>query len=122
MPLSYDYNITILYYHIDIHIIAPQNKEKDNLGRNLMTEEKKTNQQEIDTGFRTPDGDYQPSINKHLARLSFVKVTENETSLTRKYTVGSMNYTVRSVFPRADKPTIEDSLKHLMTREVENVS
>ena len=47
MPLSYDYNITILYYHIDIHIIAPQNKEKDNLGRNLMTEEKKTNQQEI---------------------------------------------------------------------------
>ena len=87
-----------------------------------MTEEKKTNQQEIDTGFRTPDGDYQLSINKHLARLSFVKVTENETSLTRKYTVGSMNYTVRSVFPRADKPTIEDSLKHLMTREVENVS
>ena len=39
-----------------------------------------------------------------------------------KYTVGSMNYTVRSVFPRADKPTIEDRLKHLMTREVENVS
>ena len=75
-----------------------------------------------DTGFRTPDGDYQRSIDKHLTRLSFVKVTENETSLTRKYSVGSMNYTVRSVFPRADKPTIEDSLKHLMTREVENVS
>ena len=42
-----------------------------------MTEEKKTNQQEIDTGFRTPDGDYQPSINKHLARLSFVRITED---------------------------------------------
>ena len=87
-----------------------------------MTEEKIINSQEVDTGFRIPDGDYQASINKHLARLSFVKVTENETSLTRKYTVGSMNYTVRSVFPRADKPTIEDGLKHLMTREVENVS
>ena len=87
-----------------------------------MTEEKKTNQQEIDTSFRTPDGEYQASIDKHLARLSFVKVTENETSLTRKYSVGSMNYTVRSVFPRADKPTIEDSLMHLMVREVENVS
>ena len=87
-----------------------------------MTEEKKTNQQEIDTGFRTPDGDYQPSINKHLARLSFVRITEDETSLTRKYSVGSMNYTVRSVFPSADKPTIEESLKNLMTREVENVS
>ena len=87
-----------------------------------MTEEKIINSQEVDTGFRIPDGDYQPSINKHLARLSFVKVTEDETSLTRKYTVGSMNYTVRSVFPRADKPTIEDSLKHLMTREVENAS
>ena len=87
-----------------------------------MTEEKKTNQQEIDTGFRTPDGEYQASIDKHLARLSFVKITEDETSLTRKYSVGSMNYTVRSVFPRADKQTIEDSLKHLMTREVKNVS
>ena len=87
-----------------------------------MTEEKKTNQQEIDSGFRTPDGNYQASIDKHLARLSFVKITEDETSITRKYSVGSMNYTVRSVFPRADKPTIEDSLKHLMAREVENVS
>ena len=87
-----------------------------------MTEEKKANQQEIDSGFRTPDGNYQASIDKHLARLSFVKITEDETSLTRKYSVGSMNYTVRSVFPRADKPTIEDSLKHLMAREVENVS
>ena len=87
-----------------------------------MTEEKKTNQQEIDTGFRTPDGEYQASIDKHLARLSFVKITEDETSLTRTYSVGSMNYTVRSVFPRADKPSIEDGLKHLMTREVENVS
>ena len=87
-----------------------------------MTEEKIINSQEVDTGFRIPDGDYQPSINKHLARLSFVKVTEDETSLTRKYTVGSMNYTVRSVFPRADKPTIEDSLQHLLTREVEKVS
>ena len=87
-----------------------------------MTEDKIINSQEVDTGFRIPDGDYQPSINKHLARLSFVKITEDETSLTRKYSVGSMNYTVRSVFPRADKPTIEDSLKHLMTREVENVS
>ena len=87
-----------------------------------MTEDKIINSQEVDTSFRIPDGDYQLSINKHLARLSFVKVTENETSLTRKYTVGSMNYTVRSVFPRADKQTIEDSLKHLMTREVENVS
>lgn len=87
-----------------------------------MAEEKKTNQQEIDTGFRTPDGDYQASIDKHLARLSFVRITEDETSLTRKYSVGSMNYTVRSVFPRADKPTIEDSLMHLMVREVENVS
>ena len=87
-----------------------------------MTEEKIINSQEVDTGFRIPDGDYQPSINKHLARLSFVKVTEDETSLTRKYTVGSMNYTVRSVFPRADKQTIEDRLKHLMTCEVKNVS
>ena len=87
-----------------------------------MTEEKIINSQEVDTSFRIPDGDYQPSINKHLARLSFVKITEDETSLTRKYSVGSMNYTVRSVFPRADKPTIEDGLKHLMTREVENVS
>ena len=87
-----------------------------------MTEEKKTNQQEIDTGFRTPDGEYQASIDKHLARLSFVQITEDETSLTRKYSVGSMTYTVRSVFPRADKQTIEDSLKHLMTREVKNVS
>ena len=87
-----------------------------------MTEDKIINSQEVDTGFRIPDGDYQPSINKHLARLSFVKVTEDETSLTRKYTVGSMNYTVRSVFPRSDKPTTEDSLKHLMAREVENVS
>ena len=87
-----------------------------------MTEEKIMNSQEVDTGFRIPDGDYQPSINKHLARLSFVRITEDETFLTRKYSVGSMNYTVRSVFPRADNPTIEDSLKHLMTREVENVS
>ena len=87
-----------------------------------MTEEKIINSQEVDTGFRIPDGDYQPSINKHLARLSFVRITEDETSLTRKYSVGSMNYTVRSVFPRADKPTIEDSLMHLMVREVENVS
>ena len=87
-----------------------------------MTEEKIINSQEVDTGFRIPDGDYQASIDKHLARLSFVKITEEETSLTRKYTVGSMNYTVRSVFPRADKPTTEDSLKYLMAREVENVS
>ena len=87
-----------------------------------MTKDNKMNLEEVDTGFRIPDGDYQKSIDKHLVRLSFVKVTENETSLTRKYTVGSMNYTVRSVFPRADKPTIEDGLKHLMTREVENVS
>ena len=47
-----------------------------------MTEEKIINSQEVDTGFRIPDGDYQPSINKHLARLSFVKITETETSLT----------------------------------------
>ena len=87
-----------------------------------MTEEKKTNQQEIDTGFRTPDGEYQASIDEHLARLSFVQITEDETSLTRKYSVGSMNYTVRSVFPRSDKPTTEDSLMHLMAREVENAS
>ena len=87
-----------------------------------MTEEKIINSQEVDTGFRIPDGNYQPSINKHLARLSFVKVTEDETSLTRKYTVGSMNYTVRSVFPRADKPTIEDSLKHLINHKEEKVA
>ena len=87
-----------------------------------MTKDNKMNLEEVDTGFRTPDGDYQTSINKHLARLSFVKVTENETSLTRKYTVGSMNYTVRSVFPRADRPTTEDSLMRLMAREVENAS
>ena len=87
-----------------------------------MTKDNKMNLEEVDTGFRTPDGDYQKSINKHLARLSFVKVTENETSLTRKYTVGSMNYTVRSVFPRADRPTTEDSLMRLMAREVENAS
>ena len=57
-------------------------------------------------------------ISQVSTRLSFVKVTENETSLTRKYTVGSMNYTVRYVFPRADKPTTEDSLMRLMAREV----
>ncbi len=87
-----------------------------------MTKDNKMNLEEVDTGFRIPDGDYQKSIDKHLVRLSFVKVTENETSLTRKYTVGSMNYTVRSVFPRTDKPTTEESLMRLMAREVENAS
>ena len=43
-----------------------------------MTEEKIINSQEVDTGFRIPDGDYQASIDKHLARLSFVKITEEE--------------------------------------------
>ena len=87
-----------------------------------MTEEKIINSQEVDTGYRTPNGEYQPSINKHLTRLSFVKLAEDEISFTRKYTVGSMNYTVHSVFPRADKPTTEDSLMHLMAQEVENAS
>lgn len=87
-----------------------------------MRKEKKTDSQEVDTDFRTPDGDYQASIDKHLVRLTFVTITENETSFTRRYTVGGMKYTVRSVFPRADMPTAEDNLKHLMTREIENAS
>lgn len=90
-----------------------------------MTEEKKEkkiDQQEVDTSFRTPDGEYQESIDKHLARLSFVKFTEDETTFTRKYTVGSMKYTVRSVFPRANTSTADDTLKRLMAREVENAS
>ena len=87
-----------------------------------MTEEKIINSQEVDTGYRTPDGDYQVSIDKHLARLSFVKVTEDATTFTRKYTVGNMKYTVRSVFPRVNTSTADDNLKHLMAREVENAS
>ena len=87
-----------------------------------MTEEKIINSQEVDTGYRTPNGEYQPSINKHLTRLSFVKLTEDEISFTRKYTVGNMKYTVRSVFPRVNTSTADDNLKHLMAREVENAS
>ena len=40
-----------------------------------MTKDNKMNLEEVDTGFRIPDGDYQKSIDKHLTRLSFVKVT-----------------------------------------------
>ena len=87
-----------------------------------MTKDNKMNLEEVDTGFRIPDGDYQPSINKHLTRLSFVKLTEDEISFTRKYTVGNMKYTVRSVFPRVNTSTADDNLKHLMAREVENAS
>ena len=87
-----------------------------------MTEEKIINSPEVDTGFRIPDGDYQPSINKHLTRLSFVKVSENETTFTRQYSVGGMKYTVRSVFPMSEKPTAEDTLKYLMAREVADAS
>ena len=87
-----------------------------------MTKDNKMDLQEVDTGFRTPDGDYQKSIDKHLTRLSFVKVSENETTFTRQYSVGGMKYTVRSVFPMSEKPTAEDTLKYLMAREVANAS
>lgn len=85
-----------------------------------MTKDNKMNLEEVDTGFRTPDGDYQRSIDKHLIRISYVNVTENETTFKRKYSVGGMKYTVRSVFPMSEKPTAEDTLKYLMAREVEN--
>lgn len=87
-----------------------------------MTKDKKIDLPEVDTGYRTPDGEYQVSIDKHLARLSFVKVTEDATTFTRKYSVGNMKYTVRSVFPRVNTSTADDNLKHLMAREVENAS
>lgn len=87
-----------------------------------MIKDKKIDLQKVDTGYRTPDGDYQASIDKHLARLSLIKITEDETTFTRKYIVGNMKYTVRSVFPRTNTSTADDNLKHLMAREVENAS
>lgn len=87
-----------------------------------MTKDKKIDLQKVDTGYRTPDGDYQASIDKHLARLSLIKITKDETTFTRKYTVGNMKYTVRSVFPRTNTSTADDNLKHLMAREAENAS
>lgn len=87
-----------------------------------MTKDNKMNLEEVDTGFRIPDGDYQKSIDKHLTRLSFVKVTDSESTFTRQYSVGGMKYTVRSVFPMCEKPTADDTLKYLMAREVENAS
>lgn len=86
-----------------------------------MTEEKKINL--IETMLKTDaDSVYDRGVALHHSRETYHSIYADNITHSKLYTIGQMKYIVNSIFPRVCNNTADDNIKHLLSREIDNVS
>ena len=86
-----------------------------------MTEEK--NITLIETMLKTDaDSAYDRGVALHHSRETYHSMDADNITHSKLYTIGQMKYIVNSIFPRVCSNTADENIKHLLSREIDNVS